>query len=86
MEELVIHAFCPQKLQAQGLPAPAAVNLSPVSRAYPSRALKRSFQAVALRLFYQGTGSSLCGKLRIGKALFCTSCSPGVLVNNLGTR
>jgi hypothetical protein len=40
----------------EGEPAPAAVNLSPVARDYPSRALGDLFQTAALRLFYQGTG------------------------------
>jgi len=41
---------------AEGRPTPAVGNLSPVARDYPSRALNLPFQAVALRLFYQGTG------------------------------
>jgi len=34
----------------EGKPAPAAVNLSPVARDYPSRALGDLFQTAALRL------------------------------------
>jgi hypothetical protein len=43
----------------EGKPAPAAVNLSPVARDYPSRALGDLFQTATLRLFYQGTGRTL---------------------------
>ena len=53
--ELVIYACCLQKLHAEGLTTPAVVNHSPVTRDYPSRARNKSFQTVALRLFYQGT-------------------------------
>jgi len=44
----------------EGRAAPAAANLSPVARDYPSRALSDVFQAAALRLFYQGTSATMC--------------------------
>jgi hypothetical protein len=43
----------------EGESAPAAVNLSPVARDYPSRAFGDLFQTAALRLFYQGTSSTV---------------------------
>lgn len=44
----------------KGRVAPAATDLSPVAREYPSRARGEPFQAAALRLFYQGTRMNMC--------------------------
>jgi len=61
--------------------APAATNLSPVTRDYPSRARAGFFQAAALRLFYQGTGRSVRPARSRLKPLFWTTSSPGKVVN-----
>lgn len=67
----------PRFRAAQGRSEPASVHLSPVTRDYPSRAFSGVFQAVALRLFYQGTGQSVGGAGRKMKRLFLTFGSPG---------
>jgi hypothetical protein len=64
-EELVRYACHHRFRGLEGKPAPAAVNLSPVARDYPSRALGNHFRSTALRLFYQGTWETVhagCGK------------------------
>jgi hypothetical protein len=68
----------------QETPAPAAVALSPVTRAYLSRALGGFFRPPRVRLFYQGTRKTmgLCyGKV---KAFLSATYSPSKGVNNFG--
>jgi hypothetical protein len=60
----------------KGRVAPAATNLSPVARDYPSRALSGVFQAPALRLFYQGTAKEMCRLAREVTGLFLANYSP----------
>jgi len=63
---------------SEGWTTPAAVNLSPVTRDYPSRALNEPFQAVALRLFYQGTdGLQACLHPRPASRLRQEATEPG---------
>lgn len=71
---------------SEGWTTPAAVNLSPVTRDYPSRALNGPFQVVALRLFYQGTGWMVGNPTQFVKSLFSTSFTPSKSVNNLGAK
>ena len=55
----------------KGRVAPAATDLSPVAREYPSRARGEPFQAAALRLFYQGTRTTM--RMRPGLESSCSA-------------
>lgn len=63
--------------------APAATNLSPVARDYPSRASGEPFQVAVLRLFYQGTTATWEVSREL-KGIVLHKMFTGKMVNNLG--
>ena len=56
--------------QSEGKPEPASVFLSPVTRDYPSRALRGFFMPATLRLFHQRTPARWCGARAMSRHCF----------------